>query len=600
MTFSTLNLWAHLYPHFVLHGAGVFDRQLVEDDEQLRAPTLEFRMVEHLDALGYDFVVVAEPARGLRYRRFQENVELPPCVANLPELSPEIVGAQPWEDPIADLETVMRALPAAGGLGALVVLGAARFGSQPGRLGARERSLFALAQRLAEASPLRTSARSERELFPAVYWVASRETDLPPSYLAMPGVRALELVPPGMSQRQQFAAQELAQRLEKGYDAAELTELARSVAHETEGLSLRNTQAVVELCASGDTPWRAATVVRVGTPKAYWSDPHLRARATTLEAHLDRQVLGQHRATATMARLVANAAAGTDGLHQQGSATRPKFVALSVGPTGTGKTALYKAVHSFVFGSGQPGIVDMGEFANEASATRIGGASPGFVGYEAGGLVTGLVKSRPAQVMLFDEAEKMHPEIWKSFLTIIDEGRFTDGLGNPCFFDQTGLGFTSNLGQLNPATGLPRFSIDDDYPTIYEAVMDAVEQYFKVELGKPELLKRFNQENILVYDVLRPEYAGEIFDKMLDQAVVGFAERFGPQLLVEEEAREALRRFSCRDLSGGGRTISNAIESGFNVPLGVWLNAHGDRPLPDPFVVCNWSYDDGRSSLAVR
>ena len=215
----------------------------------------------------------------------------------------------------------------------------------------------------------------------------------------------------------------------------------------------------------------------------------------------------------------------------------------------------------------------MSEYAQSHSDQKLMGAPPGYVGYEAGGQLTNAVKKKPFSILLFDEIEKAHPSILDKFLQILEDGRMTDGQGDTVYFSETILIFTSNLGiYTRDALGNRRLnvSMDMDYPQLTRRVRGAIEEYFKLELGRPELLNRIG-ENIVVFDFIRREAGEEILRAQVDRVLHRLAEDRALQVEIAPAAYDALREAVLADLSNGGRGIGNQVESLLINPLSRWL-----------------------------
>ena len=163
---------------------------------------------------------------------------------------------------------------------------------------------------------------------------------------------------------------------------------------------------------------------------------------------------------------------------------RPIGSFLFLGPTGVGKTELSKAIAAFLFDDDQAMVrIDMSEFMEKHSVARLIGAPPGYVGYEEGGVLTEAVRRRPYQVILFDEVEKAHPDVFNVLLQVLDDGRLTDGQGRTVDFQNTLIVLTSNLGS-RPCRRCPR----GRPPTAREQVMAVVRAHFR-----PEFLNRLDE-----------------------------------------------------------------------------------------------------------
>ena len=237
-----------------------------------------------------------------------------------------------------------------------------------------------------------------------------------------------------------------------------------------------------------------------------------------LETELGRRIIGQKKAVSAVADAVRRTRAGIS------DPDRPTGSFLFLGPTGVGKTELAKALAAFLFDDEKAMVrIDMSEYGEKFSVSRLVGAPPGYVGYEQGGQLTEAVRRRPYSVILLDEVEKAHPEVFDVLLQVLDDGRLTDGQGRTVDFRNTILVLTSNLGS--------QFLID---PTLSEtekeeAVLQMVRQAFK-----PEFVNRL--DDIVVFSALDQEELGEIVELNIDRLVRRLAER-RLELAVTPDAR---------------------------------------------------------------
>lgn len=201
-----------------------------------------------------------------------------------------------------------------------------------------------------------------------------------------------------------------------------------------------------------------------------------------MEEFLGKRVIGQKEAIAAVANAVRRSRAGISDSRQ------PIGSFLFLGPTGVGKTELSKALAEFLFNDESAMLrIDMSEYMEKHSVSRLIGSPPGYVGYEEGGALTEAVRRRPYQVILFDEVEKAHPDIFNVLLQVLDDGRLTDGQGRTVDFKNTIIIMTSNLGSeiLSNATGA------DDPKKVREKVMDIVKASFR-----PEFINRIDEITI--------------------------------------------------------------------------------------------------------
>jgi len=226
-----------------------------------------------------------------------------------------------------------------------------------------------------------------------------------------------------------------------------------------------------------------------------------------MEQSLGTNVIGQKNAIAAVSDAVRRARAGI------ADPNRPTGSFMFLGPTGVGKTELAKAVASFLFDDEHAMVrIDMSEYMEKASVSRLIGAAPGYIGYEEGGQLTEAVRRRPYSVVLFDEVEKAHPEVFDLLLQVLDDGRLTDGQGRTVDFRNTILIMTSNLG----SEFLIQDDLDDDAKK--KAVMDAVHARFR-----PEFINRL--DDLIIFDPLTRDELDEIVDIQVKQVAQRLADR---------------------------------------------------------------------------
>ncbi len=226
-----------------------------------------------------------------------------------------------------------------------------------------------------------------------------------------------------------------------------------------------------------------------------------------MEDALGERLIGQHEAVRAVSDAVRRSRAGL------ADPDRPTGSFMFLGPTGVGKTELAKALADFLFDDERSIVrIDMSEYSEKHSVSRLVGAPPGYVGYDEGGQLTEAVRRRPYSVVLLDEVEKAHPEVFDILLQVLDDGRLTDGQGRTVDFRNTILILTSNLGS--------QFLIDQtlDATAKRESVMTVVRQSFK-----PEFLNRLDE--IVVFDALSIEQLGKIVGLQIDRLRARLAER---------------------------------------------------------------------------
>jgi len=272
-----------------------------------------------------------------------------------------------------------------------------------------------------------------------------------------------------------------------------------------------------------------------------------REKLLRMEEALENRVIGQRKAVRALANAVRRARAGLN------DENRPLGSFLFLGPTGVGKTELTKAVAEFLFEDEAAMMrVDMSEFMEKHSVARLIGAPPGYVGYDEGGVLTEAVRRRPYQVVLFDEVEKAHPDVFNILLQVLDDGMLTDSHGRVVDFKQTLIILTSNLG----AQALSQLPEGSNSSEAKRDVMDAVRVHFR-----PEFLNRLDE--ILVFDRLLREEMSAIVDIQLKRLAKRLNSR-NIQIDLDMRAKAWLANegydpvFGARPLK---RVIQNAIQN---------------------------------------
>jgi ATP-dependent Clp protease ATP-binding subunit ClpB len=272
-----------------------------------------------------------------------------------------------------------------------------------------------------------------------------------------------------------------------------------------------------------------------------------------LEDHLRTRVVGQDEALVAVANSIRRARAGLQ------DPERPIGSFIFLGPTGVGKTETARALAETLFDDKNCMVrIDMSEFMEKHSVSRLIGAPPGYVGYDEGGYLTEAVRRRPYSVVLFDEIEKAHPEVFNVFLQILDDGRLTDGQGRTVDFRNTVLIMTSNIGS-QFLTGL---SDVDDREKIETGVMDALSSHFK-----PEFLNRV--DDVIIYHQLGRSEIGTITGLQLQRVQQLLSDR----RLTLEVSPQAMELLSDRgyDPQFGARPLKRAIQRMLQDPLAMEL-----------------------------
>ncbi|SEI18354.1 ATP-dependent Clp protease ATP-binding subunit ClpB [Rhizobium tibeticum] len=274
-----------------------------------------------------------------------------------------------------------------------------------------------------------------------------------------------------------------------------------------------------------------------------------RDKLLRMEDELAKSVIGQGDAVQAVSRAVRRARAGLQ------DPSRPIGSFIFLGPTGVGKTELTKALARFLFDDETAMVrMDMSEYMEKHSVARLIGAPPGYVGYDEGGALTEAVRRRPYQVVLFDEIEKAHPDVFNILLQVLDDGRLTDGQGRTVDFRNTMIIMTSNLG----AEYLTQLKEGDDSEAVREQVMEVVRGHFR-----PEFLNRIDE--IILFHRLKREEMGAIVDIQLKRLVALLAER-KITLELDDDARNWLANRGY-DPVYGARPLKRVIQRYVQDPL---------------------------------
>jgi ATP-dependent Clp protease ATP-binding subunit ClpB len=268
-----------------------------------------------------------------------------------------------------------------------------------------------------------------------------------------------------------------------------------------------------------------------------------------MESVVQDRVVGQSEAVTAVANAIRRSRAGLS------DPKRPIGSFLFLGPTGVGKTELTKALAHFLFDTDEAMVrLDMSEFMEKHSVARLIGAPPGYVGYEEGGYLTEAVRRRPYSVILLDEVEKAHPDVFNVLLQVLDDGRLTDGQGRTVDFRNTVIVMTSNLG----SQVIQEISGEDQYDAMKSAVMDIVGSHFR-----PEFINRV--DDVVVFHPLGREHIRMIVDIQLGYLHERLAER-DMQIHLSDEAREKLADAGF-DPVYGARPLKRAIQQQVENPL---------------------------------
>src|SRR5471030_185639 len=274
-----------------------------------------------------------------------------------------------------------------------------------------------------------------------------------------------------------------------------------------------------------------------------------REKLLHMESDLERRVVGQDQAVKAISNAVRRARAGLQ------DSNRPIGSFMFLGPTGVGKTELTKALASFLFDDDTAMVrIDMSEYMEKHSVSRLIGAPPGYVGYDEGGALTEAVRRRPYQVLLFDEIEKAHPDVFNVLLQVLDDGRLTDGQGRTVDFRNTLIVMTSNLG----AEYLVNQPEGQDTEAVRDQVMGDVRRAFR-----PEFLNRVDE--IILFHRLKRENMGSIVDIQMKRLAKLLEDR-KITIALDAKARDWLAEEGY-DPAYGARPLKRAIQKAVQDPL---------------------------------
>jgi ATP-dependent Clp protease ATP-binding subunit ClpC len=281
-----------------------------------------------------------------------------------------------------------------------------------------------------------------------------------------------------------------------------------------------------------------------------------------IEEELHKRVISQEKAITALARAIRRSRAGLK------SPGRPVGCFLFLGPTGVGKTEVARRLTEFLFGSEKSLIrFDMSEFMERHDVSKLIGAPPGYVGYEEGGQLTERVRRAPYSVILLDEIEKAHPDVYNILLQVFEDGQLTDGIGNTVDFRNTILIMTSNIGarhlQKRAAMGFQSESDEAGAAKMEELVMNEVKRLFN-----PEFLNRLDE--VIIFNPLNDADLRQIIDLLIGQLNDTLIHR-QIQVVMTPEARQWILEKTCSDRSYGARPLRRALQKFVEDPLSETL-----------------------------
>ena len=282
------------------------------------------------------------------------------------------------------------------------------------------------------------------------------------------------------------------------------------------------------------------------------------SRLMKMEGELHKRVVSQEKAVAAVAKAVRRSRSGLK------DPRRPTGCFVFAGPTGVGKTLLAKALAEYLFGDEDALVhIDMSEYSEKHNVSRLIGAPPGYVGYEEGGQLTEKIRRRPYSVVLLDEIEKAHPEVFNTLLQVMEEGRLTDSFGRKVDFRNVVLIMTTNAGaeaiKNEAGFGFQKPDQDASYDSMKTRVTEHIEKLFR-----PEFLNRV--DDVIVFRHLTHDDLKDVIELELGQVRKRLRER-GFGLELTDAAKEFLIKVACKDLDFGARPLRRAIENRVEDPL---------------------------------
>jgi ATP-dependent Clp protease ATP-binding subunit ClpC len=323
-------------------------------------------------------------------------------------------------------------------------------------------------------------------------------------------------------------------------------------------------KAVTEVHDVSDQDISEVVAMMTGVPVDKISESETR-KLLRMEEELNEKVVGQNEAIQKLSRSIRRTRAGLK------DPKRPIGTFIFLGPTGVGKTELAKMLTEYLFDSQDALIrIDMSEYMEKFSVSRLIGAPPGYVGYEEGGQLTEKVRRKPYSVVLLDEIEKAHPDVFNILLQVLDDGVLTDGLGRKVDFRNTIIIMTSNIGardikNLGKGIGFNQGDTEFNYQSLKSTVEDALKRVFN-----PEFLNRI--DDVIVFHPLEKEHIYKIIDLLATQLFARAAE-VGVSVLLKESARKFLGDKGY-DVKFGARPLRRAIQKYIEDPMAEAILGH--------------------------
>jgi ATP-dependent Clp protease ATP-binding subunit ClpA len=387
----------------------------------------------------------------------------------------------------------------------------------------------------------------------------------------------------------------------------EKKQVIRQVAKITDGISFRGIMEISKLAKAEDklTSEGITEVTRQyrsGLSENPWQREGVRKQIKEGDSFLKDLVKGQDHAIRKVLNILMRSSVNLTSAFSTDRGTQPRGVLFLTGPTGTGKTELTKSITKLIFGTVDALIrFDMSEFGEEHTRSRLIGAPPGYMGYNQAGELTKAVKERPFSVILFDEIEKMHPDIWQIFLQILDDGRLTDSKGETVFFDESIIIFTSNQG-MQAVTPMHDVESEEEFKCFSKDVNDEIKKYFDEKpVGRPELYGRIGEDNFIVFKPFNTATATAIAENKIENVVANVRRQHQKSITFSEEGKKKLLEKAIEGAistqSRGGRDIIDKLRKYLINPFSQVLFNHIDR---SEFHIEGFEEEDGEVRLIIQ
>ena len=450
-------------------------------------------------------------------------------------------------------------------LSAGIINHASRFSSNPNSLSEEERRYFLKLLKSAQDARVFQDKNGMRNI---LIFICDKLNDIP-SWILLdnPLTKGIEVLKPNKEERNRFF-QVQSERFYQEGEAIDEQKVSSIFADITDGLANQELENLVTISKQEkihvNNIRQIIDLFKYGTRENFWEDLE-KAKIDNAENELKKRVVGQDPAVKKAVEVVKRAKLGLHTIDQKKPKNKPKGVLFFAGPTGVGKTELAKSLAELIFND-EDAILrfDMSEYNDSNSDVKLIGSPPGYVGYEEGGQLTTLMKSRPFSIVLFDEIEKAHPIVFDKFLQILDDGRLTDGKGDTVYFSEALIIFTSNLGVYKEdeyGKRVLNIKYEDSYENMSEKIMEEIQNFFNSKLNRPEILNRFG-DNFVVFDFIRSDTDKLIFLMSLNTIQTNLQKQKNCRFEYDDTFIELFRKHYLADnLINGGRGINNRVET---------------------------------------